>query len=312
MSGFFQSLSYFDLIRGVPGLKPFVHNLNNEEKNNADLLIGVIKQKPGKLFQLLSSRILILEEPCIDGFIDWYDNYFVANKSAGGNLAIYTEIRLLEPLQNPTISTALPYTEKLSYLNILVDTTLPEEYLYSCLSGSKKRQVQSSLAAGAIVRPAHSEKEVHDFYAILSDLYRNKIRKPLMPEEVFLRIFRNKNSGVVLIASHDGCIAGGMLCPFSSDGVMYEWYIAGQDRKKKSSKIYPSVLLTWEAIRYAAVNGFRQFNFMGAGESGKPYGTRDFKLQFGGKLVEAPRYLFIHKPFLYRLGKMALQLGLGS
>jgi len=312
MSGFFQSLSYYELIQGVRGYKPFVYILNNDKNIHADPLIGVIKQKPGKFFKLLTSRILILEEPCIDRFIQWYDNYFITKKLAGGNLAIYTEIRLLEPPQSLSISTSLPYTEKLSYLNILVDTTLPEEQLYASLSGSKKRQVQSSLAAGAVVRPAHSEEEVHDFYTILSDLYRKKIRKPLMPEEVFLRIFRDRNSGVVLIASHNGSVTGGMLCPLSSDGVMYEWYIAGQDRIKKTSEIYPSVLLTWEAIRYAAANGFRQFNFMGAGESGKPYGTRDFKLQFGGKLVEAPRYLFIHKPFLYRLGKMALQLGLGS
>lgn len=311
--GFFQSVNYYALLKDIPGINPFFLNGKDSSGGEGLSLAGALLHSKGKLKKRITTRVLILEEPqnsvndCgILNRIDWRFRH------ATGQTPIYTELRLLEPPRNPDSLAALPFSEKHSYLNILVDTTLPEEYLYSCLSGSKKRQVQSSLAAGAVVRPAHSEKEVHDFYAILSDLYRNKIRKPLMPEEVFLRIFRNKNSGVVLIASHDGCITGGMLCPFSSDGVMYEWYIAGQDRKKKSSKIYPSVLLTWEAIRYAAVNGFRQFNFMGAGESGKPYGTRDFKLQFGGKLVEAPRYLFIHKPFLYRLGKMALQLGLGS
>ncbi len=45
---------------------------------------------------------------------------------------------------------------------------------------------------------------------------------------------------------------------------------------------------------------------MGAGKSGTDYGVRDYKLQFGGHLVEYGRFIRIERPSLYRIGKMGL------
>ena len=47
---------------------------------------------------------------------------------------------------------------------------------------------------------------------------------------------------------------------------------------------------------------------MGAGVPDKPYGVRDFKMEFGGEVVEYGRYLHIRKPLLYKIGKWGVRI----
>ena len=47
---------------------------------------------------------------------------------------------------------------------------------------------------------------------------------------------------------------------------------------------------------------------VGAGEPGVPYGVRDFKSLFGGDLVEQGRFLCVCKPWLYKIGVLAVKL----
>ena len=41
----------------------------------------------------------------------------------------------------------------------------------------------------------------------------------------------------------------------------------------------------------------RNLIFGGAGKPDKPYGVRDYKLKFGGQLVNWGRFEKVHKPF---------------
>ena len=301
-------------MQGLPGVKPFAYNATNLPGDTATSVIGMQYSNGGVVKQCLTSRIVVLGEPQLNEsgnpglpeITDWQFTKQLNRKS------IYTELRLLEPPGNTDFFNSLPYTYRIPYLNVLVDTSPTAEILYSKLSSSKKRQVQSGINAGAHVRTARTEEEVESFYRILKDLYAGKIKKPLLQKEVFLRIFRNKSIGEIFVVLFNEKVVGGMLCPFDEKNEMYEWYIACRDEEMKPYKVYPSVLVTWEAIKYASIHGFSRFNFMGAGIKGKPYGVRDFKMQFGGQLVDAPRYIFVHRPFLYKLGKLAVRVGLGG
>lgn len=311
---FFQSPAYYELMKGLPEGEPFHQQLKSSAGDQTVILTGVRVANGGKLKKYFTSRIVIIGEPFTgadqnfnaDKNIDWQFRKQVRKGS------IYTEFRLLEPPGNIDFFQSLPFTYCLPYLNIFIDTTLSFPDLYSNLSVSKKRQVQSSQKAGAYVRAAGNESEVEAFYRILNELYTDKIKKPLIAREVLLRVFRDKSIGEILLVVFDEKIIGGMLCPVYEKKEIYEWYIGCLDDEMKQYKVYPSVLLTWEAIRYAAIHGYKRFNFMGAGEKGKHYGVRDFKLQFGGNLVDAPRYIIVHKPLMYRLGKLAVSLGFGS
>lgn len=301
-------------MRGLKGIEPFYFTQGKDGSDFCTTIAGCRIAKPDTLRKYLTSRIIIIGEPKIDAqenliahqSIDWEFKTLLDKDS------IYTELRFLEPIRNQNIKHLIPSSFILPYENIIVDTSFTDDILFSNLSESKKRQVTSSLKAGAFVRKAESENEVDMLYDLLSSLYRKKVRKPLLPVEVFRRFFQDKTLGEIFVVIFNNNIVGGIVCPVYQKEEMYEWYITGSDEAMKKERVYPSVLATWEAIRYASVNGYKRFNFMGAGQSDQPYGVRDFKLQFGGQLVEAPRYYIIHKPILFRLGKLAIKLGLGN
>ena len=172
------------------------------------------------------------------------------------------------------------------------------------ISRRRQRELKRAITNGAIVCEAQSEQEVREWYLILSQLYREKVRTPLFSVDFFLQFYRNK-VGKYLLVKHEGKIIGGMMCPILEGKAIYEWYVCGADEEYK--ELYPSVVATHAAIEYAKTNGLPLFDFMGAGNPDEAYGVRDFKMEFSGELVEHGRYLCVRKPMLYWIGKMGVR-----
>lgn len=64
----------------------------------------------------------------------------------------------------------------------------------------------------------------------------------------------------------------------------------------------------YEVMRWCIENGIRYFDWMGAGKPGVPYGVRDFKLQYGGELVDYGRFIYVHHPRRMKLAKFGFQI----
>lgn len=173
------------------------------------------------------------------------------------------------------------------------------------MSEQRIRQVKKAMKNGAKIVKTQSEQEICDWYQILRQLYRQKVRTPLWSEEFFLQFYRN-GVGKYLLVKYEGKVIGGMMCPIFAGKAIYEWYVCGLDEEYKEQ--YPSVMVTYAAIEYAKQNGIPLFDFMGAGVPNKPYGVRDFKREFGGELIEYGRYLYIYKPMLYNIGKWGVKM----
>jgi len=75
---------------------------------------------------------------------------------------------------------------------------------------------------------------------------------------------------------------------------IYDWY-AGSSREYL--KLCPNDILPWNAIEWGSKNQFNIFDFGGAGKPTESYGVREFKKQFGGKLVNFGRYEKSHSKF---------------
>ncbi|RMF32489.1 MAG: GNAT family N-acetyltransferase, partial [Chloroflexi bacterium] len=88
-------------------------------------------------------------------------------------------------------------------------------------------------------------------------------------------------------------------------GTIYGWY-GGVDRAY--SRFTPGELLTWYILRWGAEHGYRVYDFGGAGRPGEPYGVRDFKARFGGRLVCYGRNTYIHAPRALRLAQAGYAL----
>lgn len=172
------------------------------------------------------------------------------------------------------------------------------------MSEQRQRQVKKAIKNGVVIKEATSEKEIKDWYKILKNLYAEKIRTPLFSEEFFLQFYRQK-VGKYLLVKFQKKVIGGMMCPILNNNSIYEWYVCGLDEEYKEQ--YPSVMATYAAIEHAKKSKIEMFDFMGAGKPNIPYGVRDFKMEFGGKLVEYGRFLYIRNPFLYEIGKLGVK-----
>lgn len=172
------------------------------------------------------------------------------------------------------------------------------------MSEQRRRQVKKAISNGAIISEAQSEQEIRDWYQILQQLYREKVRTPLFTEEFFLEFYR-KGWGKYLLVKREGKVIGGMMCPILEGRAIYEWYVCGLDEDYREQ--YPSVMATFAAIEYAKVNGLPLFDFMGAGKPDANYGVRDFKKEFGGEVVEHGRFLCVRKPLLFRIGTIGVK-----
>ena len=172
------------------------------------------------------------------------------------------------------------------------------------MSEQRIRQVKKAVKNGAEISEAQSEQEIRDWYRILQQLYQEKVRTPLFSEEFFLQFYRN-GVGKYLLVKYQGKVIGGMMCPILKNKAIYEWYVCGLDEEYRDQ--YPSVMATHAAIEYAKQNSLPLFDFMGAGQPDIPYGVRDFKMEFGGELVEHGRFLCVRKPLLFRIGRLGVR-----
>jgi len=304
----FQSPVYFDLLRSCAQYHPILLCSRQTDGKLVAVLLALSIRETRWVSAAISARILAVGGPLIAVEVAEKENISAdilkSLVTYTGNRSLFIEFRNLCDVSEyqQAFSDAGFMFEP--WLNLLTDTGI-EELVWERMSSHKQKQVMRSLKAGVVVRPAENQEEVKAFYAILSGLYKNKIKKPLPSIEVFSALHSQSTlpgAGLILVIMLNGEVIGGMACLITSGKTMFEWYICGLDAEHPH--IHPSVLLTWEALRYAANTKIPQFDFMGLGHPDKPYGVRDFKLQFGGKVLNYGRYYRVNNRFLFRLANM--------
>jgi hypothetical protein len=166
------------------------------------------------------------------------------------------------------------------------------------MNKSKRKQLRQSFKAGVNIELNPNDDEIREWYVLLQKLYR-RIHRPLPSLQVFLKL-NNSGIGKVFVVKYQNKVISGsailyllskeknsQLSTLNSQ-LFYDWYRASI--KEPIEGVYPSVVSTWQAMQLVAEMGGGTFDVMGAGPRNKPYGVRDFKLTFGGKLTPEYRY----------------------
>jgi len=301
---FFQSPECYQFYKKLSFLQPFLYGVSNQGVLTG-LVCGYLIAEGGTLKRFFSRRAIIpggvllsddISDTALQMLLD------VVKRDIKSK-AVYVEIR---NYHDYSAYRSVFYSSNFSFhshYNIHVHADKEEQLLLN-LNPTKRRQIKMAELAGVRVLETKEKNPLNQFYKILFELYVTKIRKPLFYYEFFEKIIEEDFCKLFVAIKGDKVI-GGMLTVEMNNNAVYEWFICGDDR---NSKGYPSVLLTWNAIQYTAANNFRYFDFMGAGSPEKNKGIRRFKSGFGGKLTDMGRYVFISKPFIYRIGIMYLQL----
>lgn len=300
LSTWFQTEEAYRFYQSVSDMDAFVYGVVEEDKL-VGVIVGYTTQEKCKLKQYFTARTIVVGGPLLDENISESALAMllqIVKKQQGE--AIYIETRNLHDYSRwRTVFKANGFAYQ-PHLNIQVACNDQHS-----MSEQRQRQVKKAIKNGAEICEASSEQEIRDWYQILRQLYRQKVRTPLWSEAFFLQFYRN-GVGKFLLVKFEGKVIGGMMCPVFAEKAIYEWYVCGLDEEYKEQ--YPSVMATYAAIEYAKQKGIPMFDFMGAGVPDKPYGVRDFKMEFGGAVVKHGRYLCVRKSLLYKIGKWGVKI----
>ena len=199
--------------------------------------------------------------------------------------SIYTQYRNLWDMDD-----VRPDMEQLGYvyephLDILHDLTLDEECIISNISKNKRGNVHKSLNRGTVFREAE-ESEWNRCIDLVLGTYK-RVGLPCQSRSYFLNAFRCMSDSVkVFVAEFEDSIIGTRIELCYKD-LVYDWYAGADDDFKNC---YPNDVLHYSILLWGKENGYKTFDFGGAGKPGVPYGVRDHKLKYGGQLVEYGRF----------------------
>ena len=305
MRDLFQSVEYYAFLQETGFLEPFRYSIIRDSEEVA-IIQGYLQKDGGRLKRFFSRRAIVNGGPYIADDATDQDLKALLEKCRDSlhKQAIYIETRNFRDFSKyRELFESCGFVYEPHY-NFIIDTD-SLEIAEANLGKSRKRDIRTSLRDGADVVEDPTEVQIRAFYAILKNLYENKIGTPLFPFDFFLKLYHSGFSKFLLVRYKDE-IVGGTVCVYD-DETVYEWFACGKDGLYKS--IFPSTLATWSGIRFAAESGRKRFDMMGAGAPGDGgYGVRDFKAKFGGELVEYGRFKYICDPLLYAIGKLGVAI----
>ena len=335
----FQTPEAYEFFASMPEFfRPFVvavervNDLTNE-RTLRGICVGYVTKEKNAIKQYFTRRAIIIGGPCLaddcsmdeaEALMKAVRQQLIIGNWSLVNAPIYIETRNFNDYSKWKEAFEKVGFEYQKHLNFHVDCT-DKKAMWDRMRENRKRQIRKvtnegvkeltneSLTNESLTNEGVSEQDVREWYAILAELYRTKVKTPLWPVGFFLEAYK-QGVGKFLLVKHEGKVIGGSMVVVMSEGMnelrnegcVYEWFECGMNAQYKDQ--YPSVCATYAGMCYAAEHGCARYDMMGAGVPGVPYGVRDFKAEFGGKMVEHGRFLYVCKPWLYRIGKLGVKL----
>jgi len=221
--------------------------------------------------------------------------------------ALFTELRNLSdvnPIKDTLSDCGYIFEEQLNYL---VDVSGSPEQVMQNIGSRTRKNIRHALRKGKVVVELVSKpSQIDDWYDLVKKSY-NLARVPLADISLFkaaYEVLSPKGMARFYLARIGSVyVAATAELPFKD--VIYGWY-SGVDRTFASE--YPGELLMWEILCWGAENGYKVYDFGGAGKPDEHSGVRDFKAKFGGQLVNYGRNTKIHSPQLMRLSKLGYEI----
>lgn len=301
----FQTPEYYESIKSQQNINPLSILITNNNNEIIGVLIGEhLFEK--KFYSQFTNRAIFRGGPLLkDNSKELFKIILEEYKKLFGSQIIYSEFR-----QVGTISTfpKLNYNKLIAEkrLNIIFSLSKSETELYGLLHSSRRRQIKRGYRRGLTleINNPNNEALIQKCYEILLNLY-NKIKLPVPSLAFFISASYCLNQYLKIFTIYYKQELVGFRFVLCYKDLMYDWYAAS---KEDHYDKYPNDILPWEVIKWGSNNGFKYFDFGGAGRPDEQYGVREYKIKFGGELVTTYRYKIIHKPFLFKTGNLGLIL----
>ena len=306
-AGVFQTPEMYKVFSESKNMEPvFLAILDKQNCIKATVLACIIKTFDGILGRITSRAIIWGGPVVLKSDPVWLSILLEEYVRVIRSKAIFTEFRNgwdMMSLNQVFEEHGFRFNE---HLNILVDLTQSEEKLWRNLHSKRRNEIRKAVKRGTVFKEITEEAQVVETFEILKEVYHNA-KIPLADKSMFISAFRILGpKGMIrfFAAMKEGRIIGTIIV-LCYKNVIYDWY-AGSYRNHY--KDHPNDLLPWEVFLWGKRNGYRLFDFGGAGDPKVPYGVRDYKKKFNKKMVRPGRYRKIHNPIMYEFGRFGFKL----
>jgi hypothetical protein len=189
------------------------------------------------------------------------------------------------------------------YLNYLIKLNRSADFVFQNIGRRTRKHIRRELRRNKVnISVVKEEKQLAACYDLLLKTYRFA-RVPLADRSLFDAAFKFLSPAKMIrfTAAYIDRTPIAVSVDLIYKDVIFGWF-GGMDRSFAS--YMPNELIMWDVLKWGSENGFRIYDFGGAGKPGEKYGVRDFKAKFGGELVCFGRNSYIHSPFFLNLSKI--------
>lgn len=300
----FQIPETFDVFKETPNFDSGIIAIENLNKDILGVLLYTIVHEPG-LKSHFSARSIISGGPLIkDDDIELTKQILSAyTKKINKTNIIYTEVRNLFDLKyiHPAfIDSQFKYED---HLTIHMDLTQSIDQLQNALHRGRASNIKRAIKKNVIVKDITSKDGINNAFKLIEETYK-RINLPSPSFELFYNAHNILQNNIKITGAYLDDKLIGCRVYLIYKGVMFDWYAAID---KAYSNLQASDLLPWENMLWGKNNGLKIYDFAGAGKPDIENSIRDYKLKFGGYLLNLGRYKFIHKPLLFNIGKFGMK-----
>jgi len=305
----FQTPEMAEVYKNTKNYEPISLAVVDENDNIIAILLAVVIKEMNGFLGSFSARSIIQGGPLLveserglnaaSLLIEEYNKF--AKK-----YALYSEIRnIYDTLQFKSLFEIFGYNFE-DHLNFLIDLNKSKDEVWMQIHRSMRKNIKRAQKKGVIIEEIEDKFYIQTFYNFLKEVYHD-VKVPLADISLFESIFDilvSKGMAKFHLAKYNGEYIGGRLS-FIYKKVIHADSV-GVPRKYK--KLYPNPLLNWHVMMWGSENGYQTFDFGGAGKPDKEYGVREFKRQFGGKLVNFGRYKKEHSAIKIKIAEKGFKI----
>ncbi len=303
----FQSPEMLQLYLKIKKYEPIIVLIMNKEEVVASL-VSVIQKESQGIIGKLSARSIIWGGPLIKGNDSILLNTVLkAYNEVAKKRAIYSQFRNFwkwnDNERNIFAKHGYMYNE---HLDILHDLSLPLEEQFSKMHPGRRKNIRRAEKLDLAFEEIKEQQQFDECFDLIGQTYK-RIKLPFpdhsffktankeLSEKGILKTFAVKNNKTII-----GCRM--VLC---YNKMVYDWFAGSSDEHLDK---YPNDYLPWKIMEWGSKENYKVFDFGGAGKPNEEYGVRDYKLKFGGDLVEFGRFEITHKPLLMSTAKLGLKI----
>jgi len=301
----FQTPEMYQVYLKTPKFTPIILIAKDEKNRIVGCLMSVIHRDYKGIIGDLTTRSIIMGGPLAENDKSQILNVLLKNyDNLVRTKVIYSQFRNLFNMNNYSQPFAKNGYRLEEHLDVLINLKRTKEELEEQLHKERKRNIAKAEKEGLIFKVLTDEKNIKDVILLLKKTYI-RVRVPFSYDKLFFNSYFILDNNVKFFGAfwEDKMIAGQVRLCYKD--TVYAWY-AGSDSDYFQKR--PNDFLLWKVILWAKENNYCNFDFGGAGKPNVPYGVRDYKLKFGGELVNYGRYQKEHKKMFMIFGRLAFKL----